>query len=136
MDLVGRRLSQPIEAEPDDLAPSLAKLKKKNGSYLAHDQDFPTRVSVDNDAHPIYTLVEIQTPDRLGLLSGLLSNLSEIGVEIALSRIATEKGAAIDTFYLTDDLGHKLRDPLRVAEIQKALYDAVEIKNIQAGLPS
>ena len=136
MDLVVRRLSQPMEAESDDLGPSLAKLKKKNGSYLAHDLDFPTRVSVDNDAHPIYTLVEIQTPDRLGLLSGLLSNLSQIGVEIALSRIATEKGAAIDTFYLTDDLGHKLRDPLRVAEIQRALYEAVEIKTTQAGLPS
>ena len=30
-------------------------------------------------------------------------------MQIALSRIATEKGAAIDSFYVTDEAGKKLR---------------------------
>ncbi|MBA2742982.1 MAG: [protein-PII] uridylyltransferase, partial [Chthoniobacterales bacterium] len=64
--------------------------------------DFPTKIITDNKAHPVYTLVQIQTPDRLGLLYDLLSVFGREGVSIALSRISTEKGAAIDTFYVAD----------------------------------
>ena len=64
--------------------------------------DFPTRISIDNKVHPTYTLIQIETPDRLGLLYDLLSCLDREGVYIALSRISTEKGAAIDTFYVAD----------------------------------
>ena len=98
MALVAKRLQQALDAEHYDFAPLLAKLLKKSGSHLAQELDFSTRIGIDNDAHPVYTLVDIQTPDRLGLLSNLLSAFSQSGVQIALSRIATEKGAAIDTF--------------------------------------
>ena len=54
--------------------------------------DFPTRVTVENKAHPTYTLIQIQTPDRLGLLYELLTAFGEERVSIALSRISTEKG--------------------------------------------
>jgi [protein-PII] uridylyltransferase len=79
---------------------------------------------VDNSSHPTYTLVDVQTPDRLGLLHGLLQALSDEGFEIALSRINTEKGAALDTFYITDEVGQKVRDSERLALLQKALWKA------------
>ncbi len=126
MALVEKRLRQSIEAEHFDLAALLAKAMKKRGFHLAQELDFPTRIVIDNDAHPVYTLVDIQTPDRLGLLASLLHAFSQTGVQIALSRIATEKGAAIDAFYVTDAQGHKLRDAATIASLQKALQAVSE----------
>jgi [protein-PII] uridylyltransferase len=124
MALVEKRLRQALEDEKFDLQPLLAKAMKKRSFHLSQELDFPTRIVIDNDAHPVYTLVDIQTPDRLGLLSSLLSAFSVSGIQIALSRIATEKGAAIDAFYVTDAEGKKLRDVVAIALLQKALHAA------------
>jgi len=119
--LVEKRLRQSLEAEEFDFNPLIAKSLKKRGYQLSQELDFPTRIVIDNDAHPVYTLVDIQTPDRLGLLYRLLNAFAETGVQIALSRIATEKGAAIDAFYVTDADGKKLRSASTIARLQKAL---------------
>ncbi len=124
MALVEKRLRQSLEAEDFDFDPLLAKALKKRGFQLSQELDFPTRIVIDNDAHPVYTLVDIQTPDRLGLLYKMLHAIAEAGVQIALSRISTEKGAAIDAFYVTDPEGKKLRSATAIARLQKALQAA------------
>ena len=128
--LVEKRLRQSLEEENFDFSPLLEKSRKKRGFQLSQELDFPTRISIDNDIHPVYTVVDIQTPDRLGLLYRLLTAFAETGVAIALSRIATEKGAAIDAFYVTDFEGRKLRNAVIIARLQKALQVAA-----QADLP-
>jgi len=120
---VEKRLKQSLETETFDFTPLLAKAMKRRGFHLSQELDFPTRISIDNDAHPVYTLVDIQTPDRLGLLYHLLRVFGTTGVTIALSRIATEKGAAIDSFYVTETEGRKLRNET-MFRLQKALQDA------------
>jgi UTP:GlnB (protein PII) uridylyltransferase len=45
-------------------------------------------------------------------------------VQIALSRIATEKGAAIDSFYVTDSEGRKIKSAESLANLQRALQEA------------
>lgn len=122
---VEKRLKQSLETETFDFTPLLAKAMKRRGFHLSQELDFPTRITIDNDAHPVYTLVDIQTPDRLGLLYHLLRAFGETGVQIALSRIATEKGAAIDSFYVTESDGRKLRNDTMV-HLQKALQKAAE----------
>ncbi len=122
MALVEKRLRESIAEEHYDFTPLLVKAMKKRGFHLAQELDFSTRIVVENETHPVYTLVDIQTPDRLGLLSNLLRAFAETGVQIALSRIATEKGAAIDAFYVTAADGKKLRDPATIARLQTALH--------------
>ena len=124
--LVEKRLQQSLEDGGVRFQPAARKSRKKRGFQLSQELDFPTRIVIDNDAHPVYTLVDIQTPDRLGLLYRLLRAFAEIGVQIALSRIATEKGAAIDAFYVTDAEGRKLRNAATIARLQKALQAAAQ----------
>jgi [protein-PII] uridylyltransferase len=121
---VEKRLATVLAAEDYDFTEHLAKHKKRRGFHLSQELDFPTRISVDNDAHPIYTLIDIQAPDRLGLLYTLLRAIGRAGAQIALSRIATEKGAAIDSFYVTDIEGKKMKDKNSVARLQAALGEA------------
>jgi [protein-PII] uridylyltransferase len=128
--LVEKRMQQSLEAEEFDFNPLLAKSMKKRGFQLSQELDFPTRIVIDNDAHPVYTLVDIQTPDRLGLLYKLLHAFAVTGVQIALSRIATEKGAAIDAFYVTDAEGRKLRNTAVIGRLQKALQAASQAPSV------
>lgn len=120
---VEKRLAAVLAGDDYDFSSNVEKQKKRRGWHLSQELDFPTRISIDNHAHPTYTLVDIQTPDRLGLLYTLLRAIGRAGAHIALSRIATEKGAAIDTFYVTDAEGRKLKDSKGVTRLQAALRE-------------
>jgi UTP:GlnB (protein PII) uridylyltransferase len=55
----------------------------------------------------------------------LLTAFGEERVSIALSRISTEKGAAIDTFYVADRATRgKITDPSRITALQERLHRA------------
>jgi [protein-PII] uridylyltransferase len=111
--------------EPEfDFAPLIANARRaKHG--LIQEIEFPTRIAVDNKAHPSYTLIQIQTPDRIGLLYDLLSCLDRAGIAIVLSRISTQNGAAIDTFYVSDrSTRGKVTDSHRISSLQKQLQSA------------
>jgi [protein-PII] uridylyltransferase len=124
--LVEATLRNALANETFDFAPLLDQARRKIVKQTSRgEMDFPTRVTVENKAHPTYTLIQIQTPDRLGLLYELLSAFGEERVSIALSRISTEKGAAIDTFYVADRTTRgKIHDPSRIAAVQERLHRA------------
>lgn len=124
--LVATTLNEALAVEKYDFHPALRKAMSRRAYQLLQELEFPTRIVIDNDAHPVYTLVDIQTPDRLGLLHNILSGFSEAGLNIALSRIATEKGAAIDTFYVTDAKGQKIASSESIDRLQAILQKAAE----------
>ncbi|MEY2480181.1 MAG: [protein-PII] uridylyltransferase [Verrucomicrobiota bacterium] len=114
-----------LEHEHFDFTPLLEKARRQHVYRANRALDFPTRITLDSQSHPTYTLIEIETPDRLGLLYDLLSCLVRERVYIAFSRINTEKGAAIDTFYVADSAkGGKITDPDRAELLQKRLQEA------------
>lgn len=86
-----------------------------------------TRVTLDADSSERGTILDLQAPDRPGLLHLVTQTLSELGLEIVASRVATEAGRAIDTFYLRDrDSGEPVRARLRLAAIAEAVRAAVQ----------
>lgn len=112
--------------EPDfDFGPLMEKARRQIRSRTGQDLEFPTSIAIDNRAHPAYTLLQIQTPDRLGLLYDLLSCLGAKSISIVFSRISTQNGAATDTFYVTDAATRaKITDSQRIATLQKDLQAA------------
>jgi [protein-PII] uridylyltransferase len=123
--LVESTLRSALTDENFDFAPLLERAHRRIPKHSRHGMDFPTRITVENKTHPAYTLVQIQTPDRLGLLYDLLSAFGEERVSIALSRISTEKGAAIDTFYVADRVTRaKITDSTRIAALLQHLQIA------------
>jgi len=123
--LVEKTLHSALEDENFDFAPLMEKARHQIRHHRTQEVEFPTAIAVDNKAHPAYTLIQIETPDRLGLLYDLLSCLGREGVNIVLSRINTQKGAAIDTFYVTDSAARgKITDSHRIAALQRHLQTA------------
>ena len=110
-----------LEGERFDMTPLLANVRRK-GAKRSQEIDFPTRITIENKSHPASTLLQVETPDRLGLLHDLVACLGHNNVYIALARINTEKGAAIDTFYVTDAHSRgKITDPKRIDQLQQEL---------------
>jgi [protein-PII] uridylyltransferase len=86
----------------------------------------PTVIDFDNDISKTRTVVEIQTEDRIGLLYAITHAFSQLGLDISFAKISTEKGAAIDTFYIQDQFGAQVTDPDRLAQIRTKLESAIE----------
>ena len=125
-ELVEQTLRRALEVENFEFAPLLEEARKKIHYRRPQELEFPAAIAIDNKAHPGYTLVQIEAPDRVGLLYDLLTALGHEAVNIVLSRISTQKGAAIDTFYLTDKTTRtKITDPHRIAALQRRLRSAV-----------
>jgi len=113
-----------LEGERFDMTPLLATVRRK-GAKRSQEIDFPTRIMIENKSHPASTLIQVETPDRLGLLHDLVACLARNNVYIALARINTEKGAAIDTFYVTDaQTRGKITDARRISLLQTELTAA------------
>lgn len=83
-----------IELEARDTA----KRKSKEKDMLP--APFPPSVDVYHELSLKRTIIEVQAGDRIGLLYQLSRLISEKGFDISFARIATERGVAMDTFYI------------------------------------
>jgi [protein-PII] uridylyltransferase len=85
----------------------------------------PTHIYFDNEASEARTLIEIETEDRIGLLYTISQTLSELAVDISAAKICTERGAAIDSFYVRELTGGKVLNPDRHHAIEHQLRQAI-----------
>ncbi|PYJ21187.1 MAG: hypothetical protein DME99_08375, partial [Verrucomicrobia bacterium] len=124
-ELVEQTLRRALEDEEFDFLPLIEKAKRQSRPRGAG-IEFPTRIAIDNETHPVYTLIEIQAPDRLGFLYDVLTCLDRENVLIALSRINTQDGAAMDTLYVVDRSTHaKITDSHAIKMIQQHLQSTI-----------
>ena len=129
---VGKLLSEALMVENYDFMPLLAKRLRRVQSW-ERTLDFPARVTINPDINPNFTVVDIAAPDRLGLLYELLRAVSDAKFLIAAARITTEKGAAIDSFYITDLDGGRVTSAWQIHELNKALC---KVAGHRAGAPA
>jgi [protein-PII] uridylyltransferase len=85
----------------------------------------PTHIHFDNESSETRTAIEIQTEDRVGLLHAISQALTELDLNITAAKIVTEKGAAIDTFYISELSEQKIVDASRQDFIARKVRDAI-----------
>ena len=76
-------------------------------------------VRFDDDASPWYTLCEVRSPDRRGLLHNLTAGIASAGADVHSAHLVTISGLAVDRFELTDRDGHKLDDIGQAAGLER-----------------
>jgi len=86
----------------------------------------PTAISFDNAASDQFTVIEVDTRDRPGLLHDLSRTIAAGGVQIVSAVIATYGERAVDTFYVRDRFGRKLPPGAAQDNLGAALRAAIE----------
>ncbi len=121
---VESRLAESLTLEDYDFTPLIKKDSLLRSYRISQDFELPTHITVDNTSHPIFTLVDILTPDRLGLLYSLMRAMGSAGHIIELSRITTEMDVAMDSFYIRSKDGQKITEPAALKRLQRLLHRA------------
>lgn len=101
--------------------------KREVPDYLAKKplQKAQTKIIVDNDVSAYYTVIDIYTHDRLGLLYDITRALNQMGCYVEISKISTKVEQVTDTFYVKDIFGHKIMVPEKIKAIKVSLQTVV-----------
>jgi len=81
----------------------------------------------DDHASPWYTICEVRSPDRRGLLHSLTAAMASAGANVHSARLVTIAGTAVDRFELTDRNERKLDETAKEA-VLVAVRDGVAPK--------
>jgi [protein-PII] uridylyltransferase len=96
------------------------KVKKREREFR-----FPTHIIFDNEGSEIYTIIEVDTRDRPGLLYDLTRTLAANNIYIASAVIATFGAQVVDSFYVKDMFGLKLHTKSKQEALEKRLRQAI-----------
>jgi [protein-PII] uridylyltransferase len=99
--------------------------RPRRGAASPAPADGAVRVTVDNSLSDTHTVVEVQAPDRVGLLYRVTRALAAEGLNIATAKIATELDQALDAFYVTDGARRKVDAPARIVQLREAVRKAL-----------
>ncbi|MDQ2094667.1 [protein-PII] uridylyltransferase [Rhodobacteraceae bacterium 10Alg 79] len=121
-----KRLSQMIhktlkgEVIARDAIADRDKIKKREQAFRV-----PTTINFDNDGSEIYTIIEVDTRDRPGLLFDVTRTLAAANVYIASAVIATYGEQVVDSFYVKDMFGLKIHSAPKQKALEKKLREAI-----------
>jgi [protein-PII] uridylyltransferase len=116
-----------------DLYPEILAQAKKiaasrylysNGGEVLH-SSFPPTVDVYHEISMQRTIVEVQARDQIGLLYRLAKAIFDFGFDITFARIGTERGVAIDTFYIESANHEVVEDTDRLRGLRNALTEVI-----------
>ena len=96
------------------------RMKKREREFR-----FPTHITFDNEGSEIYTIIEVDTRDRPGLLFDLTRTLATNNIYIASAVIATYGAQVVDAFYVKDMFGLKLYAGQRQENLERKLRQAI-----------
>ena len=125
-DKFDQLLDKVLNDEAMDLSALIARQVVARPVYQAYaGERIATQIYFDNNASDTRTLLEIETEDRLGLLYAISQALAGLRLDISGARIVTERGAAIDNFYVRELDATKVVSPERQALIETRLREAI-----------
>ncbi|EEW26874.1 [protein-PII] uridylyltransferase [Rhodobacter ferrooxidans] len=108
------------EVLPREALADRDKVKKREREFR-----FPTHITFDNEGSEIYTIIEVDTRDRPGLLYDLTRTLAASNIYIASAVIATFGAQVVDTFYVKDMFGLKLHTKAKQEALETKLRQAI-----------
>jgi [protein-PII] uridylyltransferase len=90
----------------------------------------PSRVDIDNEVSPEYTVLDVYTHDEVGVLYRICRTLRDLGLYLGVAKISTKVDQVADTFYVRDIFSQKIRDPERIEEIRSQLLRSLDDEKV------
>ncbi|MGO9449448.1 MAG: [protein-PII] uridylyltransferase [Candidatus Binataceae bacterium] len=122
---VQRDLERVIAGE-QDIAALVASAHHVRTAKTKFVRRVQTEVTVDNRISEQFTVLDVFTQDRVGLLFAITHTLFKLGFPIHLARVSTNADQALDVFYISDRNGEKVTDLARMRELRETLLEKLE----------
>jgi [protein-PII] uridylyltransferase len=68
------------------------------------------KVKIDFEEYDKFSIIDVHSPDRIGLLYQITSKMNELGLVIYFAKIATKSDDVVDAFYVLDRNGNKITE--------------------------
>ncbi len=107
----------------------LVESSQRSSLLRKHAPKVATVVQIDNLASDNFTIVEVYTEDRIGVLFTITYGLHQLGLSIHVAKISTNVDQVADVFYVTDATGTKVQDDNRLEHIRLSLYGRLAGQN-------
>jgi [protein-PII] uridylyltransferase len=118
-------LERVVEGQ-QDIAKLVAQAQQSRLSGRKFIRRVPTEVTIDNRSSEQFTVVDVFTQDRVGLLFAITHALFQLGYIIHLARISTNADQALDVFYVSDQAGKKVTDLEGMRSLRATLVEKLE----------
>jgi [protein-PII] uridylyltransferase len=115
------------EVVPTSALQSKDKMRKRDSQFR-----FPTSISFDNDGSEIFTIIEVDTRDRPGLLYDITRTLANANIYVSSAQIATYGAQAVDSFYVKDLFGLKITTKSKQEALSRKLLAAIKLATERA----
>jgi [protein-PII] uridylyltransferase len=86
----------------------------------------PSEIRFDNEGSQHYTIVEVRSADRPGLLYRIAKVLDEFKLNIHRAMLTTEAYGVMDVFFVTDLEYNKIQDPPKMGRLEGRLHEELD----------
>jgi [protein-PII] uridylyltransferase len=111
---VQQMLAKVLRGEVDIAALVAASGRPSILERPTHASTMAPEIIVDNEISEDYTVLDVVTGDRVGVLFAITHALHRLGLIIHLAKITTQAHQVLDVFYVTDEEGRKILDQDRL----------------------
>jgi len=121
---IGRAVDEALRAAGGQ-SPTFRRTWKVGGHHCPTLEATQTRVHVDNNTSEAFTVLDIFTADRPGLLYTISRTLFELDLSVSRAKIGTFLDQVVDVFYVTDPQGRKIHEEARLEAIRVRLLEVL-----------
>jgi [protein-PII] uridylyltransferase len=82
-------------------------------------------VEIDNEISDFFTIIQVRSGYRLGILYQLAKEIFRVGLNIRFARFSRDEERMTGDFYVTDTLGQKVVEPDRISPIKAGLLHSL-----------
>jgi [protein-PII] uridylyltransferase len=125
-----KKVERDLQAALDGTLPLVERLAEQDRTYARGRRPASARpavrqVTIDNATSERASIIEVRTPDRVGLLQRIAATLVASGLDVVSALADTLGHEVVDTFYVRETNGEKLSDPTRIHEVRELLEQAI-----------
>jgi [protein-PII] uridylyltransferase len=85
----------------------------------------PKKIDIDNDASDFFTILEVSSADRIGLLYELAEEVFSLGLDIRYAKVNSDKERMSGVFYVIDSGGQKALDENLISRMRQKIISVI-----------
>ncbi|MBM3140257.1 MAG: HD domain-containing protein, partial [Chloroflexi bacterium] len=129
-----RRWERILAAVPEALAGTfpiderVGEVRRIYGTAVAsapRSIEIPTLVHIDNTVSDQYSVIEVSTADRVGLLYAITRALHDTAIDIHLAKVDTIGPEVVDAFYVRRENGRRIENADEIERLERRVVEAI-----------